>query len=307
MGLVSIIVLLCLFLGFITFGLQTVACMFSKGDSNRFNPRNPRGDVARIRGDVFNITVWDHPGQVGLRQFGDQDVSWLFQFSEPPAACRNQKNIRNANFPCTVDGSTVQQGFCHTPSMYDRMVSTRVGTYKYDFDDVRKSKQNLIIFDGLVLNVDRYLQAGKQFIDDPVFNQLLQDSIGTDASYAFRRDVRLHQQMNCLKEYFKVGYLQFDTTGCLLTNVRKFFQVFCGSFDYFLFFQDFHHAVVGCHFGGDHYPVRDCCGVQLVYRRWSWKATYERADCCAGRKYCTSRDRSCSGYCFVHAHAHANR
>lgn len=80
MGLVSIIVFLCLFLGFITFGLQTVTCTLAKGDVDKFNAKIYNADVVMIRGDVFDITVWDHPAGVNLREVGGLDVSWMFRF-----------------------------------------------------------------------------------------------------------------------------------------------------------------------------------------------------------------------------------
>jgi chitin synthase len=253
MGLISIIVLICAFVGFLTFGFTQSVCGIQK---LRLRTNQVDKGYMIFHGEAYNLVASQHPAALGIpldsnvlydlpHKYGGQDGSFMFQ--NVNGACKGLITRANGSdvptnsdgdlawyFPCTAvnqDGSSQPNltipyylGYaCHTTgggrnSFYGL---TGSGEVYYTWDDIRNKSRNLVVYSGNVIDLDLLRWFNASQVDHPKqFDDLRQnpDIKGVDITYAFQS--ALDKQLgNCLSEIAKVGSVDTETIGCIASKV----------------------------------------------------------------------------------------
>jgi len=192
MGLISIILFIMAFVGFLTFGFNQAVC---GSPSTRLRVNYVTGGFMIFHGVAYDLTTSHHPAAEGIprhldgsganvlfdlpQKHGGQDGSFLFQ--NVNGKCKGIINRADGSkiptdasgnlawyFPCNTfnqDGSSQPNmstpfylGYaCHTtPTARDVFYTTLTGAADvyYTWDDVKNSSRNLIVYSGNVLDLD---------------------------------------------------------------------------------------------------------------------------------------------------------
>ncbi|OAA64455.1 glycosyltransferase family 2 protein [Niveomyces insectorum RCEF 264] len=259
MGLISIIIMVMAFVGFLTFGFNEAVCG-SPGVRLRVN--HVDSGYMIFHGVAYDLTKSRHPGAEGIptgsnvlydlpEKHGGQDGSFLFQnvngkCKDLITASPGSDVPTNANkelawyFPCTTfnqDGSSPVNltipfylGYaCHTTdnarnSFYNQLHGT--ADVYYTWDDIKNSSRNLIVYSGNVLDLNLLYWFNETEVTIPARFKELRDNT-TSVNRAIRgRDVtRMFQSTGdkavaeCFEELIKVGSVDTDTVGCIASRV----------------------------------------------------------------------------------------
>jgi len=192
MGLISIILLIMGFVGFLTFGFNQVVC---GSPPVRLRVNEVGAGYMIFHGTAYDLTASSHPPAEGIprrqdgsganvlfdlpQKHGGQDGSFLFQ--NVNGKCKGLITLAegsdvptddNGNlawyFPCTTfnqDGSSKPNttipyylGYaCHTTSDARNTFYTTLGgagDVYYTWDDIKNSSRNLVVYSGNVLDLD---------------------------------------------------------------------------------------------------------------------------------------------------------
>ncbi|KAL1960990.1 hypothetical protein VTO42DRAFT_4878 [Malbranchea cinnamomea] len=256
MGLISIILLICAFVGFLTFGFTAVVCS-APGIRLKVN-RVDRGHLI-IHGTAYNLEGSRHPVAFGIpggsnvlydlpHKYGGQDVSFMFQ--NVNGACKglitaaqgsdvptNSDDDLGWYFPCVAvnqDGSSrpnkteiesqAYVGYaCHTSAKARNAYYSLkpAGEVYFTWDDIKNKSRNLIVYSGHVLDLDKFEFFNSSMVDYPErFDQLRKGDgyRGVDITHMFQSgpDKKLAK---CLTEIARVGSVDTDTVGCIASKV----------------------------------------------------------------------------------------
>lgn len=254
MGLVSIIVLICTFVGFLTFGFTETVCP-SGGPARLRN--NKVGDGYMIfHGEAYDLTRSSHPLARGIsaggnvlwdmsEPHGGQDGSFLFQ--NVNGKCKGLITLANGSdvptnsdgdlawyFPCNTfnqDGSTKPNdtipyylGYaCHTSKQArtDFYGLRSSGDVYFTWDDVKNKSRNLMVYSGDVLDLDLLEWFNSSQVSYPArFDTIRENSNikGVDMSLAFSSGTD-KQIAQCFQDIIKVGSIDTETVGCIASKV----------------------------------------------------------------------------------------
>ena len=254
MGLISIILLIMAFVGFITFGFTAAVCGtpglqiqanhvtngFMIFHGRAYDLVGSRHPAAMPDIEAGNNILYDLP-----HKYGGQDGSFMFQ--NVNGACKGLITLAqgsdvptNANgdlawyFPCVAfdqDGSnkpnlTIENYFgyaCHTSALgrkafYNLRDS---GDVYFTWDDIKNQTRNLMVYNGNVLDLNLLEWFNTSQVSYPVqFDDLRSNPAvkGVDVTHAFQSgpDKRLGQ---CLSEIIRVGSIDTETVGCIASKV----------------------------------------------------------------------------------------
>lgn len=251
MGLISCILYIGAFVAYITFGFTKTVC-----GKSRLKMRNntiSEGYLI-INGRAYDLTSSQHPLAAGIPggsnilyppiNAGGKDASFLFQnvnghckdLIVPRDNCSIPHNDNELAWymPCRVydqDGSSsVNSTFayydgwaCHTSSdsrdaYYDLEVT---GDVYFTWDDIRNSSRNLVVYSGVVLDLDLINWILTDDVTYPdLFNNLRDDDTfkGHDISLILS-DSADRTAAKCLTEIIKVGVVDSDTIGCIASKI----------------------------------------------------------------------------------------
>ncbi len=253
MGLISIILLICAFVGFLTFGFTQAVCG-TPGLRLKINQVEPGYMI--FHGSAYNLFGSRHPAARGIpldsdvtvdlpQRYGGQDGSFLFQ--NVNGACKglitkapNSDVPTNGNgdlawyFPCTTfnqDGSSQPNltipyylGYgCHTTqngrTAFYGLRSA--GEVYFTWEDIKNSSRNLMVYSGSVLDLDLLQWFNTSQVSYPAqFDDLRKNPAvkGVDVTHAFQSgpDKRLGQ---CLSEIVRVGSIDTESVGCIASKV----------------------------------------------------------------------------------------
>ena len=254
MGLLSIIVMIMAFVGYLTFGFTQSVC--SDGGGPRLRINKVTAGFMIFHGLAYDLSESRHPLARGVSENsnvlfdgdekqGGRDGSFLFQ--NVNGACKglitatedsdiptNDEDEMGWYFPCrpfNQDGSTppnttepFYSGWsCHTSrdgreTFYDL---DPYGEVYFTWDDIRNDSRTLMVWGGNVLDLALIDWFNTSAVEYPSkFDDLRTDpSIrGTDvtALFATSSDRRIGQ---CLSEIIKVGSIDTDTIGCIASKV----------------------------------------------------------------------------------------
>lgn len=252
-GLISIILMICAVVGFLTFGFTQSVC----GQPGlRLKVNRVDSGFMIFHGSAYNFEGSHHPAARGIldgnnilydlpHKYGGQDGSFFFQ--NVNGACKgiitaaagsdvptNDKGDLAWYFPCAAfnqDGSSAPNltipyylGYaCHTTSnarsaFYNLRSS---GEVYYTWSDIRNASRNLMVYSGSVLDLNLLEWLNTTQVSYPAqFDDLRTNPAvrGVDVTRAFQSgsDRRLAQ---CLSEIIRVGSIDTETVGCIASKV----------------------------------------------------------------------------------------
>ena len=253
MGLLSIIILICAFVGFLTFGFTQAVCG-TPGVRLRINHVDTGFLI--VHGQAYDLSRSAHPAAMGIpldtnvlfdlpHKYGGQDATFMFQYVN--GACKDLITLANGSdvptnvdgdlawyFPCTTfnqDGSSkpnltepYYSGYaCHTTGKArDALYGLRSsGEVYFNWQDVKNSSRNLMVYSGNVLDLDLLSWFNTSQVQYPTqFDDLRQNPgiKGVDVTHAFQSGID-KQIGRCLSEIIKVGSIDTETVGCIASRV----------------------------------------------------------------------------------------
>lgn len=254
MGLISIILLICAFVGFLTFGFTQAVC---GTPGLRLKVNHVDNGYMIFHGSAYNLDGSQHPAAKGIlnganvlydlpMKFGGMDGSFMFQ--NVNGACKGLITLApgsdvptNADgdlawyFPCNAfnqDGSTKPNetipyylGYaCHTTAngrqaFYKGLSSA--GEVYFTWGDIRNQTRNLMVYSGSVLDLDLLEWFNKTQVSYPAeFDELRTNPNirGVDVTHAFQSGGN-RQVGQCLSEIIRVGSIDTETVGCIASKV----------------------------------------------------------------------------------------
>lgn len=250
-GLISCILYIGAFVAYITFGFTRTVC-----GNSRLKLRNNTIDTGYliINGRAYDLTSSKHPKAAGVPggsnilyppiNAGGKDASFMFQnvnghckdLIVPRDNCSipYEGNDLAWYMPCRLfdqDGSSaVNDTFvyyngwaCHTSSTardlyYDLDVTADV---YFTWDDIRNSLRNLVVYSGVVLDLDLIDWILTEDVTYPtLFEELRDDETfrGHDISLILS-DGEDRKAARCLTEIIKVGVVDSETIGCIASKI----------------------------------------------------------------------------------------
>jgi chitin synthase len=252
-GLVSIILFICTFVGYLTFGFTETVC--PAGGNARLRVNKVDNGFLIIHGKAYNLAESKHPPARGIasganvlfdlpEKHGGQDASFLFQ--NVNGACKglitpkdNSGIPTNGNnmawyFPCRTynqDGSSKPNttfleynGFqCHTSDgARNAFYSLRnTGDVFFTWDDIRNSSRNLMVWGGDVLDLNLLDWFNRTQVNiPPIFDQIKVNPAvrGVDVTRAYSSSYE-KQVARCFTETIKVGSIDTESIGCIASKV----------------------------------------------------------------------------------------
>ena len=253
MGLISIILLICAFVGFLTFGFTQAVC----GQPGvRLKINNVDSGYMIFHGSAYSFMNSQHPPARGIpagsnilydlpHKYGGQDGSFFFQ--NVNGACKglvtaapNSDVPTNSNgdlawyFPCVAlnqDGSSKPNftdpyylGYaCHTTAngraaFYNLRTA---GEVYFDWSDVKNASRNLMVYSGSVLDLDLLEWFNTSQVSYPAqFDDLRRNPAvkGVDVTHAFQSGPN-KRIGDCLSEIIRVGSIDTESVGCIASKV----------------------------------------------------------------------------------------
>ncbi|KAH8732844.1 chitin synthase 4 [Phaeosphaeriaceae sp. PMI808] len=253
-GLVSIIMFICTFVGYLTFGFTETVCPAGGNVRLRVN-KVDRGFLI-IHGKAYDLTRSTHPIARGIpsganilfdlpEKFGGTDASFLFQ--NVNGACKglikpkensgipsSGTNNMGWYFPCRTfnqDGSSKPNttfleynGFmCHTSdSARNAFYGLRNnGDVYFTWDDIRNSSRNLMVWGGDVLDLNLLDWFNRTQVDIPtIFDKIKVNTAvrGVDVTRTYSSSYE-KQVARCFTETIKVGSIDTESIGCIASKV----------------------------------------------------------------------------------------
>lgn len=254
MGLISLILFICTFVGFLTFGFTATVC--PSGGPERLRVNKVDSGYMIFHGKAYNLVYSSHPLARGIRSGGNvlwdmdephggQDGSFLFQ--NVNGACKGLITAATDSdvptdddgnlgwyFPCNTfnqDGSTKPNltipyylGYsCHTSKQArtDFYGLKSSGDVFFTWDDIKNSTRNLMVYSGDVLDLDLLEWFNTTQVSYPKrFTAIRENSAvkGVDMSIAFT-SAEDKQIAKCFQEIIKVGSIDTETVGCIASKV----------------------------------------------------------------------------------------
>jgi len=218
-ALCFVIGLLCLALGFLTFGLTTFVCVPPKKPIFRMKmvqkATTGKNRWFVVHGRIFNIPegskdLYAHKSFDPYQEFSGKDVSPYFPWTP---AC-DTIGIK-PGLECRLPGQSTT--FCHSPDVLRKL--DYMADIAYEWREIRGSKK--AVLNGQVLDFFQYLDQISSKDSRPPFGKnvdnLIRQVLGKDATRAFSG---LNPGMvNCLMHAFRCGFLEVKTMGCIATDV----------------------------------------------------------------------------------------
>lgn len=278
-GLISIILMIGAFVGFITFGFTAAVC---GTPPVRLKINEVSSGYMIFHGTAVDLSHSSHPAAVGIpagsnvlydlpHKYGGQDGSFMFQ--EVNGACKGLITLADGSdiptndqgdlawyFPCKAfnqDGSSEPNytmphylGWaCHTSgdarkAFYGLRGS---GDVYFTWDDTKNKSRNLAVYSGNVLDLDLLRWLDTSQVQYPAkFDEIRQnpDVRGVDITYYFQSGVD-KKIGSCLSQLIKVGSIDTDTVGCIASQVVLYvalifiLSIVGVKFGFALFFQWF--------------------------------------------------------------------
>ncbi|RMZ79476.1 hypothetical protein DV738_g3338, partial [Chaetothyriales sp. CBS 135597] len=252
-GLISIILLICAFVGFLTFGFTQAVCS-SPGLRLKINHVDTGYMI--FHGRAYNLVGSQHPAARGIpldsnvlydlpHKYGGQDASFMFQ--QVNGACKGLITLAEGSdvptnsegelawyFPCTSfnqDGSSepnltvpYYKGYaCHTTatardSFYSLHES---GEVFFTWDDIKNSSRNLAVYSNSVLDLNLINWFNKSQVAYPAqFDELATNPNvkGVDLTRVLQSS-HDRQVGKCLSQIIKVGSIDTESIGCIASKV----------------------------------------------------------------------------------------
>jgi chitin synthase len=259
MGLISIIILICAFVGFLTFGFTEAVC---KTTTERLKANHVDKGYLIIQGRAYNMVNSKHPAALGITAgtnilynlevdgqtgYGGRDASFMFQ--NVNGNCKglitktdNSTIISDSDgnlawyFPCksvrqdgssqpndTLDAGQYEGWACHTSESARKAYwdMTVHGEVYYTWDDLKNKSRNLVVYSGSVLDLNLITWLNKSQVDYPTtFDEIREDSDLRGTDITHRFGASAEKKVaKCLGEILRVGSIDTETVGCIASQV----------------------------------------------------------------------------------------
>ncbi|KAA8895604.1 chitin synthase [Sphaerosporella brunnea] len=259
MGLISIILVICAFVGFLTFGFTAAVC---GNPTERLKANHVNRGYLIIQGRAYQMLNSRHPAALGIPKgtnilydipvdggmgYGGRDASFMFQ--NVNGNCKglitksdNSSIISDSNgdlawyFPCVSlrqDGSSTPDfaqksgqylGWgCHTTVVArEAYWNLQVsGDVYYTWDDMKNSSRNLVVYSGSVLDLNLINWLDKSQVNYPkAFDEIKNDTTLRGTDITHRFHASSEKKVvKCLNEIIKVGSVDTETVGCIASKV----------------------------------------------------------------------------------------
>jgi len=258
MGIISIILVICAFVGFLTFGFTQAVCGTPK-ERLRVNHVD-RGYII-IHGRAYKMDKMRHPAALGIPKgsnvlyniqrddggigYGGMDVSFMFQNvnghckglitpAQNSDIVTNDKGELAWYMPCKAfnqDGSSKPNATlgtdqykgwaCHTTGLARKTYYDLnvQGEVYFKWTDITNSSRNLVVYSGSVLDLN-LLNWLDQVIYPTQFDDIRKNAglRGTDITHRFQTSNE-RQIAKCLNEIIRVGSIDTETVGCIASKV----------------------------------------------------------------------------------------
>ncbi|PVZ96833.1 hypothetical protein BB558_006736 [Smittium angustum] len=239
-GLVSLIVLMCTGVGFLTFGLQQILCH----QTVRIKNTDLGSSSVVINGNSYNIFTFSHPPSALTgtspsildppASAGFSDLSLMFQ--NPNTVCKKvltyKPGFADANgnvvnvFPCVklsigqtdLPQDSIKDQACHNSATARAALSSIKSTQvSYTWSEVKKNSK-YVIYNGAILDLNRVSWFSDQVNIPSLFLRYADGSYGGhDISLDLSNfDPNIGK---CMFELFKIGYVDTSPLGCIATNI----------------------------------------------------------------------------------------
>ncbi|PQE11686.1 Chitin synthase 4 protein [Rutstroemia sp. NJR-2017a WRK4] len=259
MGLISIILVIMAFTGFLTFGFTATVC--KGGGGLRLQVNHVDSGYMIFHGKAYDLSKSHHPAAMGItsganvlydlpEKYGGQDGSFLFQ--NVNGKCKGLITLADGSdvptnsdgdlawyFPChsfKQDGSSSPNetigyylGYaCHLQgeartSFYDL---DSAGDVYFTWDDIKNSSRNLVAYSGNVLDLDLLKWFNTSQVSVPSrFTTLADKSSAANAAVRGRDITHAFQSSEdkriaqCFEQIIKVGSVDTETVGCIASKV----------------------------------------------------------------------------------------
>jgi chitin synthase len=252
-GLISIILMIAAFVGFLTFGFTATVC---GSPPVRLKVNEVGSGYMIFHGEAYDLTGSKHAAAEGIpagtnvlydlpHKYGGQDGSFFFQ--QVNGECKglitavdgggvptNSKGDLGWYFPCqpfNQDGSSEPNltspyylGWaCHTSAAArNPFYSLRSsGDVYYTWEDTKNKSRNLAVYSGNVLDLDLLRWFNTSQVSYPSEFDLLRENPavrGVDLTYYLQSGDQ-KQIGKCLEQIIKVGSIDTDTVGCIASKV----------------------------------------------------------------------------------------
>ena len=258
MGLLSLILLIMAFVGFLTFGFTAAVC---GTPGLRLRVNHVTDGYMIFHGSAYDLSESHHPAAKGVpsganvlydlqEKHGGQDGSFLFQ--NVNGKCKGLITLTSGSdvptnsdkdlawyFPCTTfnqDGSSPVNktipyylGYsCHTigsarEAFYDLKSA---GDVYFTWDDVKNVSRNLMVYSGTVLDLDLLkwfngteVTVPSQFVELSDRSNAVNAAVhGKDVTHSFQ-SADDKAMAQCLEQIIKVGSVDTETVGCIASKV----------------------------------------------------------------------------------------
>jgi chitin synthase len=253
MGLISIIVFICAFVGYLTFGFTLTVC--PPGANQRLRTNKIDRGYMIFNGKAYDLSKSKHPLARNIQEnsnvvfdlpYGGYDGSFLFQ--NVNGACKGLINRQSSSsmptdssgnlawyFPCVPfkqDGSDKPDNIskpeyigyqCHTSRTARETFYGlhHYGDVYFTWDDVRNKSRNLMVYGSDVLDLNLLTWFNGSDVSYPVeFDQIRQNVNlrGKDVTTSFR-SAKERQMGRCLTQIIRVGSVDTASIGCIASKV----------------------------------------------------------------------------------------
>ncbi|KAI1622994.1 chitin synthase 4 [Exophiala viscosa] len=259
-GLISIIILIAGFVGFLTFGFTQAVC----GQPGlRLKINHVDTGYMIFHGEAYNLDNSMHPAAKGIpldsnvlydlpHKYGGQDGSFMFQ--QVNGDCKGLITLANGSdvptnsdgdlawyFPCNAfnqDGSSKVNltdpyylGYaCHTTAKARNTFYNlrKAGVVYFSWDDIANKSRNLAVYSGSVLDLDLLNWFNESQVAWPTqFDELRKNAQvhGADLTHVLQSSTD-RQVGRCLSQIIKVGSIDTESVGCIASKVVLYVSLF---------------------------------------------------------------------------------
>ena len=256
MGLISIILMIAAFVGFITFGFTQAVCGPAEAS---FNAYQVGIGYMIFHGIAYNLDSFRHPAVPGIRnhtnplydppwRIGGQDGSFLFQ--NVNGACKGLiRTTPNSTIPVDSSGDLAWYFPCHTfnadgsskpnksmpyfpgygchlktgdqNTFSSPNISNSATNVVYSWDQIKNNSRDLVVFSGSVLDLGLLDWFDNSVVFIPTFFNDARNNLaikGLDMTHAWTTSGN-KQMGECLSEIVKVGSIDSNSIGCIASQV----------------------------------------------------------------------------------------
>ncbi|RUS18327.1 chitin synthase-domain-containing protein [Endogone sp. FLAS-F59071] len=251
-SLVTIIILLCTAVGFLTFGFNVTIC---GRELFRIRAKGVSLSQVVILGRAYQLASFRHPVPAkGVASDGDllasparvggKDLTFMFQ--NVNHNCKGLLVPDNANeqvinyFPCKViepwwsnvsPTDNPKNVGCHTSEAAKQAVARLkfMGDVYYDWEDLRKNGTSLVVYNGNVLDLSRLKLLVPSIHLPPSLADFANPNsphMGHDATYSFSATPDRVRMARCMTEILKVGVVDYRSPGCIISDIVLWISLF---------------------------------------------------------------------------------